>query len=96
MTEYESFEFSTYSVSILYGNIGIFRDLEAFLPQKVVQNKQNLQCTIGFCRCFWSRPSGLSWIKRIGFLTFTACQAETNGCFQNSPAAFSSSFIGLQ
>ena len=86
----------TYSVSILYGNIAIFRYLEAILTQKVVGSQQNLQCTIGICPCFWSRHSGLSWIKRIGFLTFIACQSETNGCFQNFPAAFSSSFIELQ
>ena len=85
-----------YSVSILYGNIAIFRDLEAFLTQKVVGSQQNLQCTIGICPCFWSRPPGLSWIKRIGFLTFIACQSKTNGCFQNWPAVFSSSFIEPQ
>ena len=85
-----------YSVSVLYGNIAIFRDLEAFLTQKVVGSQQNLQYTIGICPCFWSRPPGLSWIKRIGFLTFIACQSKTNGCFQNFPAVFSSSFIELQ
>ena len=86
----------SYSVSILYGNIGIFRDLEAFLAQKSGGKPTNLQCTIGFCPWFWSRPPKLSWIKRIGFLTFIACHSKTNGCFQNFPAAFSSSVIELQ
>ena len=86
----------TYSVSILYGNIGIFRDLEAFLAPKSGGKPTNLQCTIGFCPWFWSRPPKLSWIKRIGFLTFIACHSKTNGCFQNFPAAFSSSVIELQ
>ena len=49
-----------YSVSILYGNIGIFRDLEAFLAQKSGGKPTNLQCTIGFCPWFWSRPPKLS------------------------------------
>ena len=85
-----------YSVSIIYGNIAIFMDLEAFLTPKSGGKSTKSAMHYWIYPWFWSRPPGLSWIKRIDFLTFIAYQSHTNGYFQNFPAAFSSSFIELQ
>ena len=86
----------TYSVSILYGNIANFRYLEVSLTPKSDGNLKNSKVHYWILPSFYSKPPGLSWIKRISFLTLRACQSETNDSFQNFLAAFNSLFIEVQ